>query len=293
MPDFTKVAPYLGNPLVLAGFALFLVIGLLRMALGLRVLGKVTGGATRIIILQTLRYGFILAMVTILCGFGLAFLRAFLNNGQPAPSKRIEPLKEPKSVSVPDAPDSAQQKTAGSAAGEAKAPPSPAKHLASARPESAPRPPVPVKPAAHITQILEGGSDSPQRRVFDILIENPSGSQVTLDTFDTKWQYLRGSLAAVVEGETVEPKSEYTIELQIDPSDSTQKSYPKPVQPTVVLPAGSPQSPSIYKLRLEVIYVFSGSAREHPSTDWNIRFTVSIKTTGGETIPVFRDTLWR
>jgi hypothetical protein len=277
---------------VLAGFALFLVIGLLRMALGLKVLGTVTAGATRTIILQIVRYGFILALVALLCGFGLAFYRAFLNSGPPTPSRRIEPLKEPKSLSVPASSSTAQPQTVGPAPGRVKAPAKPTKRLASAHPKSVPAPAA-AKPVPRATQILEGKSDSLQRRVFDILIENPSDSQITLDTFDTSWQYLRGSLAAVQEGEIVVPKSEHSIKLQIDPLDSSRKSHAEPIQPTIVLPAGSPQAPSVYKLRLEVLYTFSGSTQEHPSTDWNIQFTVSIKTTGSQTIPIFRDTLWR
>lgn len=39
MPDLSTVAPYLSNPLVLAGFALFLLFGIHRMLIKSKIVG--------------------------------------------------------------------------------------------------------------------------------------------------------------------------------------------------------------------------------------------------------------
>ncbi len=76
MPDlagFAKIAPYLTNPLVLAGFCLLLFFGLLRAVLKSRVMPTVSQSAGGKALLSLLRYGFATAVLVILLGFGLAF----------------------------------------------------------------------------------------------------------------------------------------------------------------------------------------------------------------------------
>ncbi len=73
MSGFAEIAPYLTNPLVLAGFGLFLLFGLLRALLKsnkMPVVSQRTGGQA---LLRAIHYGFIAALVVIVLGFLLAF----------------------------------------------------------------------------------------------------------------------------------------------------------------------------------------------------------------------------
>jgi tetratricopeptide (TPR) repeat protein len=72
---FASAAPYLTDPLVLAGFALFLFIGLLRALLKSKVMPAVRQSAAGRIALRALGYGFVLALVVVVLGFGLAYFR--------------------------------------------------------------------------------------------------------------------------------------------------------------------------------------------------------------------------
>lgn len=74
---FGEIAPYLQHPLVLIGFALLLVFGLLRGFLGsdkLPIVGRQDAGR---LLSAVLRYGFVLALMIIVLGFGLVFYREY------------------------------------------------------------------------------------------------------------------------------------------------------------------------------------------------------------------------
>lgn len=78
---FEKVAPYLKDPLVLGGFVLFLASGVLYYLIRSGIIPTVkqtTGGR---IILTALRYGFVLALLIIVFGFGLRFYETHLAAG--------------------------------------------------------------------------------------------------------------------------------------------------------------------------------------------------------------------
>ncbi len=74
LSGFAEIAPYLTHPLVLAGFALFLLFGLLRVLLASKVMPTVsqrTGGKA---LLRAIHFGFVAALlVVIVLGFALAF----------------------------------------------------------------------------------------------------------------------------------------------------------------------------------------------------------------------------
>ena len=70
--EFSKVAPYLTNPLVLIGFVLLLFFVILHTLIKSRILPPVSKTASGKIVRLVLNYAFIVALVLILCGFGLA-----------------------------------------------------------------------------------------------------------------------------------------------------------------------------------------------------------------------------
>ena len=76
MPDFggfAKIAPYLTHPLVLAGFALLLLFGLLRALLKSQKVAVLTQKSSGQLLLRAVNFGFLAAVLVILLGFGLAF----------------------------------------------------------------------------------------------------------------------------------------------------------------------------------------------------------------------------
>jgi tetratricopeptide (TPR) repeat protein len=76
MPEvsgFAEIAPYLTNPLVLAGFGLLLFFGLLHALLKSKVMPTVTQRTGGRAVLRGINYGFIVALVVIVLGFALAW----------------------------------------------------------------------------------------------------------------------------------------------------------------------------------------------------------------------------
>ncbi len=255
--EFGKIAQYLGNELVLAGFALFLVVGLMRLALGLKIFRKLTTELTHALLMRLLTYGFILALCGLAGGFGLAAYRASIennhNNGTHTSTNRIEPLDNPSRLDTPS------QNVA----------------------------------TPHVVRILEGNSPSMQRRLFDITIENPLNQQIMFDNWEVEWRYFGGSLAAISHAAVIQPVTEHAIKLTIDPENSELNKRSIPISPDIVLPAASRESPSIHKFRLELIYAFTSPDMQHAASDWDIVFSVSIRTTNGHLIPLFIDQGWR
>lgn len=103
MPDFRNIAPYLDNELVVAGFGLFLVVGLMKLTLSLKIFRKLTSEHTHSVVMRVVTYGFILALCGLLGGFGLAYYRASLESERGLSDSthdggQIAPLKEPSRV---------------------------------------------------------------------------------------------------------------------------------------------------------------------------------------------------
>ena len=73
LAGFEKIAPYLSSPLVLAGFVLMLAYGIHWQLMKSGLLRPVTRKDSGLIIRLFLRYGFWLALVLLLAGFGLQF----------------------------------------------------------------------------------------------------------------------------------------------------------------------------------------------------------------------------
>ncbi len=76
MPDisqFSKVAPYLVNPLVLIGFCLFLVFGTHWVLLKAGILTPLSQRQSAGIVRWILKYGFWIAILSLFLGFAYAF----------------------------------------------------------------------------------------------------------------------------------------------------------------------------------------------------------------------------
>lgn len=71
--DFAKIAPYLQDPLVLIGFALFLGFSLTRGILKAGIIPQLTAGLGYRVLQRILLYGFIIALALIGLGFGLKY----------------------------------------------------------------------------------------------------------------------------------------------------------------------------------------------------------------------------
>lgn len=73
--DFTKIAPFLTHPLVLAGFALFLLFGLFRVLIKATIIPEVSKDAGAGIVHVILNHGFIITLTIVLLGFLLQGLQ--------------------------------------------------------------------------------------------------------------------------------------------------------------------------------------------------------------------------
>lgn len=71
--SFENIAPYLGDPLVLTGFALFLFFGFARSLVKAGVIGPLGGRGSERVLVRILSYGFILALAIAVLGFGLKY----------------------------------------------------------------------------------------------------------------------------------------------------------------------------------------------------------------------------
>ena len=151
----------------------------------------------------------------------------------------------------------------------------------------------PMADQLRVSRILQGNSDQLARCLFDIQLENLSGKQATLDEYRITWKYCAGVLASISRAELLEPVSDQAIYLDIDPTNLKEQTQSQPVYPSVVIPSGNPMNPSVGLLRLELIYRFTGKIEHHPTADWNISYSLSVRTTDGDEIPIFIDKLWR
>jgi hypothetical protein len=95
MPEitgFSKVAPYLVNPLVLIGFGLFLFFGLYRALLKAGLLTPLSPRQSSGVIRMIVRYGFWVAIVFLVLGFAYALREVRLNSGPVLKVVRYETL---------------------------------------------------------------------------------------------------------------------------------------------------------------------------------------------------------
>src|SRR6516164_3019971 len=70
---FGKIAQYLANPLVLIGFVLFLAFGIHRALISSGIIPPLDQAGGSVVVRLILRYGFLLAVLLIVLGFGYAY----------------------------------------------------------------------------------------------------------------------------------------------------------------------------------------------------------------------------
>lgn len=73
--EFSGIAPYLSDPLVLVGFSLMLLFGVQKQLLKAGILPKLRQRDAPVVVALLLKYGFWLGLVTLLLGMGLQLAR--------------------------------------------------------------------------------------------------------------------------------------------------------------------------------------------------------------------------
>ncbi len=78
LESFAKIAPHLDNPLVLVGFVLLLFFGVHRTLIKSGVLAPVSASQSGVLVKVLLNYGFLIALLLVVAGFGFAAWKAHL-----------------------------------------------------------------------------------------------------------------------------------------------------------------------------------------------------------------------
>jgi hypothetical protein len=73
--EFSGIAQYLSDPLVLVGFSLMLLFGVQKQLLKSGILPKLRQRDAPAVVTLLLKYGFWLGLVTLILGLGLQFAR--------------------------------------------------------------------------------------------------------------------------------------------------------------------------------------------------------------------------
>lgn len=78
---FKDIAPYLTHPLVLVGFVLLLFFGVHRTLIKAGIIPPLDQQTGSAVVQRLLRYGFVIALVVIVLGFGLQLLQGDQHTG--------------------------------------------------------------------------------------------------------------------------------------------------------------------------------------------------------------------
>lgn len=91
---FTKIAPYLAHPLTLVGFVLLLSFGIHRLLVTSKIIQPLNPSEGSKVVHTLLRYGFVIALVVILLGFGLQFWQSKGNSASSVNGREEGLVKE-------------------------------------------------------------------------------------------------------------------------------------------------------------------------------------------------------
>jgi len=89
-PDFSKLAPYLRNPLVLVGLALLLFYGVYEALIESDIIRPLPAAAGPGVVHALLNYGFATALTVVVLGFGLEFYKTRQSNSLKSLNLRLE-----------------------------------------------------------------------------------------------------------------------------------------------------------------------------------------------------------
>ncbi len=117
-----------------------------------------------------------------------------------------------------------------------------------------------------------------QRRLFDVLLKNPTSDSIILSKFVVKWTYLAGQFASIDQAESLSPSVKYSIHLPIDPDKSgEQNTKIVPIHPPLIFPKTTSESDSITNIRIEIYYDFESSRLDyHPYVGWDIPYEIYV-----------------
>jgi len=99
LQSFTKIAPFLTNPLVLVGFVLMLFFGIHRSLMKSGIIPPLSARFANKVLQTTLRYGFVIALVVIVRGFSWAF---FVIYRTPGPTGNATEISSPPTCGAVD-----------------------------------------------------------------------------------------------------------------------------------------------------------------------------------------------
>lgn len=258
MSGFTEVVVYLSDPLVLSGFAIFIVIGFMKYIISRNLFPQIAKRHAYNVIMRLSTYGFILALVIIFGGLILAYTKETSSenkviNGNLLNSDNLTNM----SKRLRDTPVNTNVEK------------------------------------IYVSRVVEYFSKKQsERKIFDITIENNTSNQYVLNQWLSEWEYLSGVLSSINKAEVIEPILTESITVNLNTNESSSININSPLMKTVVVPSGL-QKPSVTVLRLEIIYKLKGKALYHPTVDWNILFNLRINTSSGVVIPVLEKSYWR
>lgn len=150
----------------------------------------------------------------------------------------------------------------------------------------------PILPGVTVKQGLSGAIADKSSLVYDITIGNSTDSQVLLTQWKANWRYVRGQLTSGGgTGYLLAPIAEYILVFPVDPESAKVSKLEQPIYPSLVLPPGTMENPSLVTLRVQVHYNIIGPSSFHPN-DWDIYFDLAIMDREKNCIIVFDNKEW-
>lgn len=143
-----------------------------------------------------------------------------------------------------------------------------------------------------VKQVLTGTSVDKASHVYELTVGNASASQILLTHLKLNWRYVRGQLtSAGGSGYPLQPVAKYVLTLSIDPESSEVGGLDQPIYPSLVLPPGTLEDPSLVTFQLQLHYEFTGNLQYHPN-DWNIYFDLILTDNEKRCVLVFDHREW-
>lgn len=154
-------------------------------------------------------------------------------------------------------------------------------------------PPSQNKDQPHVEKLARAAPATRQDPILRLVLANPLDKSVILDRWKVSWRYYPGHLAGIARAEEIKPSHRDYVVLNISTGDESTTDKYVTFDNTIVMPAASPDGPSIYAQEFKLIYKFDQPHDHHTSYEWNIFMNLDIETTDGVSIPVLENFKWR